>query len=132
MSASIRGAAAAGRPTEIEEMPHIDLIVCGSVAVNRRGVRIGKGGGYSDLEFALAVEAGIVDDKTVTATTVHSLQILDEDLPETRHDFRVDLIVTPEEVARCRRVKRPRGIVWSHLDEDTVGAIPVLARMLKR
>jgi 5-formyltetrahydrofolate cyclo-ligase len=30
-------------------------VVCGSVAVNRQGARVGKGGGFSDLEFALLV-----------------------------------------------------------------------------
>ena len=61
--------------------------------MNRAGVRVGKGGGYSDLELALAIEAGVVDDRTVIATTVHPVQLLDEDLPETDHDFRVDLVV---------------------------------------
>ncbi|MER3460903.1 MAG: hypothetical protein C4303_07295 [candidate division GAL15 bacterium] len=28
---------------------HVDLVVCGSVAVNPVGARVGKGGGYSDL-----------------------------------------------------------------------------------
>ena len=58
---------------------------------------------------------------------MHPVQVLDEDLPETRHDFRVDVIVTPDEVIRCRRAHRPRGIVASHLDADTAAAIPVLA-----
>src|SRR5437868_13118847 len=39
------------RPTALEELDPIDLVVCGTVAVNRDGVRVGKGGGYSDLEF---------------------------------------------------------------------------------
>jgi 5-formyltetrahydrofolate cyclo-ligase len=41
------------------------------VAVNRQGARVGKGGGFSDLEFALLVEAGLVGTDTVVATTVH-------------------------------------------------------------
>ena len=40
----------------IGEVRKIDLIICGSVAVNRSGARVGKGGGYSDLEFALLTE----------------------------------------------------------------------------
>ena len=128
-AASIRGASSAGRPTELKDMPHIDLIVCGTVAVNRRGVRIGKGGGYSDIEFALALEAGLVDNRTAIATTVHPLQLLDEDLPETDHDFRVDLIVTPDETIRTRRARRPPGIIWSHLDEEMIEAIPALAAL---
>ena len=125
-AASIRGAAVSGRAVRIEDMERADLIICGTVAVNRKGARIGKGGGYSDLEFALLVERGLVDDETTIATTVHPLQLLDADLPETEHDFRVDLIVTPDEVVRTRRVKRPPGILWDHLDEDQVAAIPVL------
>ena len=105
----------------------VDLVVCGTVAVNRRCVRVGKGGGYSDLEFALLSESGAIDDRTVVVTTVHPVQMLDENLPETKHDFRVDVIVTPDEVIRCRRAHRPRGIVSSHLDRDTAAAIPVLA-----
>jgi NAD(P)-dependent dehydrogenase (short-subunit alcohol dehydrogenase family) len=34
-------------------MRPVNLVVCGSVAVNRRGVRLGKGAGYSDIEVAL-------------------------------------------------------------------------------
>ena len=62
-------------------MPPVDLVVCGSVAVNREGARVGKGGGFSDLEFALLVEAGLIGDATVLATTVHPLQVLDGPCP---------------------------------------------------
>ena len=34
---------------EVEEVEPLDLVVCGTVAVNRTGIRVGKGGGYSDL-----------------------------------------------------------------------------------
>ena len=118
-------------------MAPIDLIVCGSVAVNGKGVRIGKGGGYSDLEFALAREAGVIGDWTAVATTVHGLQVLDEDLPETPHDFRVDLIVTPEEIIRPARkpgergLSGPAGILWADLDKTKIAAIPELRRREK-
>jgi 5-formyltetrahydrofolate cyclo-ligase family len=72
----------------------VDLVICGSVVVNHQGVRIGKGGGFSDLEVALLIEAGVLRPSTVLVTTVHPLQVVDEPLPETVHDFRVDLIVT--------------------------------------
>jgi len=125
-NASIRGASKAGRPVSIRRMRPIDLVVCGSVAVNGKGVRIGKVGGYSDLEFALLTEAGLLGDRTVVATTVHPLQVLDEDLPETQHDFRVDLIVTPEEVIRPGPRRRGGGILWEDLDERRIEEIPIL------
>jgi 5-formyltetrahydrofolate cyclo-ligase len=126
---SIGGAARHGRPTRIEDVEPVDLVVCGSVAVDRRGARVGKGGGYSDLEFALLSETGAIEDRTVIVTTVHPLQVLDERLPETEHDFRVDRILTPDGVFRCRRRVRPPGILWDHLDEETIASIPVLSRL---
>jgi 5-formyltetrahydrofolate cyclo-ligase len=44
-------------------MPRIDLIVAGSVVVNGKGARVGKGRGYSNLEYALGREFGIIDMK---------------------------------------------------------------------
>lgn len=132
-AASIKGAMKTGRPVLFGQMRRIDLVVCGTVAVNRSGARIGKGGGYSDLEFGLLTEAGLIDDETVITTTVHDLQVLDEDLPETEHDFRVDIIVTPTAVIRTRTSsrQRPTGILWSHLHSEKIAAVPVLAELQK-
>jgi 5-formyltetrahydrofolate cyclo-ligase len=102
-------------------------VVCGSVAVNRQGARIGKGGGFSDLEVAFLVEAGVIRPDTVLATTVHALQVVDEPIPETIHDFRVDLIVTPDEVIWCAEPHRPPGVLWEHLDQDKIAEVPALA-----
>ena len=82
--------ARAGRKVAATELPSVDLVVCGSVAVNRDGARIGKGGGFSDFEVAFLVEAGMLRPDTVMATTVHPLQVVDEPLAETIHDFRVE------------------------------------------
>jgi 5-formyltetrahydrofolate cyclo-ligase len=131
-AASIRGMGA-GRPVSVRQVRLLDLVVCGSVAVNHEGARIGKGGGYSDLELALLTEAGRVGDDTIVVTTVHPLQVLNEDLPETAHDFRVDLIVTPEEWIRPKRSarRRPPGILWDHLTPEILSAVPSL-RALSR
>jgi 5-formyltetrahydrofolate cyclo-ligase len=126
-AASISGSAHAGRRVRVAELRPVDLVVCGSVAVNRDGARVGKGGGFSDLEFALLVEAGLIGADTVVATTVHPLQVLDGPLPETGHDFRLDLIVAGEELIACRRTRRPQGILWDHLDPAKIAAIPALA-----
>jgi 5-formyltetrahydrofolate cyclo-ligase len=124
---TIKKALAEGVPARVEDLGHVDLVVCGTVAVNHAGVRIGKGGGYSDLELGLLVEAGLVDDETMIVTTVHTLQLLDEPLPETAHDFRVDVVVTPDDVVRTRARRRSPGVLWDHLDDETIEGIPVLA-----
>lgn len=125
-AASIRGAQRFGKPVTVAEMRRIDLVVCGTVAVNAQGVRVGKGGGFSDLEFGLLTDAGLVDERTVLVTTVHQVQLVEADLPETDHDFRVDLVVTPSMVLRTGPRRRPAGILWDHLTADKIDAIPVL------
>ena len=124
---TIKKAMTQGQPVCAEELGHVDVVVCGTVAVNHSGVRIGKGGGYSDLELGFLVEAALVDDDTTIVTTVHPLQVLDEELPETDHDFRVDIVVTPDEVIRTGARRRSPGVIWNHLDAETIAAIPVLA-----
>jgi 5-formyltetrahydrofolate cyclo-ligase len=126
-AASIAGADRHGRPLGVEAVPHVDLVVCGSVCVNTHGVRIGKGGGYSDLEVALGIEIGWIDERTTIATTVHPVQVVDAELPETDHDFRVDVIVTPDDVIRCPSMPRPPGILWDHLHPEKIEAVPALA-----
>jgi 5-formyltetrahydrofolate cyclo-ligase len=126
-AASIGGAAKMGHAVDPRDLPHIDLVVAGSVAVARNGTRLGKGGGYSDLEFALGRALGFIDERTPVATTVHSLQIVRGTLPETDHDFRLDLIVTPERVLRSRRSRpQPSGIIRGHLTDDIRENVSVL------
>ncbi len=110
----------------VEDMQPVDIVICGSVAVNRSGARIGKGAGYSDLEVALLIEAGLVTEETAIVAPVHKLQVVDEEIPETEHDFRVDLIVTPGEVIECPERRRPEGLIWGDLTAEKVAAIPVL------
>lgn len=120
------------RKVGVEEMRPVDLVVCGSVVVNRQGVRLGKGAGYSDIEVALLQEAKLISNETTIVTTVHSLQVVDEPLPETEHDFRVDLIVTPEETIACSPPRRPHGLVWAHLSPEKIASIPLLAARAPR
>jgi 5-formyltetrahydrofolate cyclo-ligase len=113
-AATKEGAAKAGRKVAASELPSVDLVV---------------GGGFSDLEVAFLVEAGVIRPDTVLATTVHPLQVVDEALPETIHDFRVDLIVTPDEAIWCPEPHRPPGILWEHLDQDKIANVPALAAL---
>nr|WP_042180283.1 5-formyltetrahydrofolate cyclo-ligase [Kibdelosporangium sp. MJ126-NF4]CEL14302.1 5-Formyltetrahydrofolate cycloligase paralog implicated in thiamin metabolism [Kibdelosporangium sp. MJ126-NF4]CTQ88669.1 5-Formyltetrahydrofolate cycloligase paralog implicated in thiamin metabolism [Kibdelosporangium sp. MJ126-NF4] len=127
VAASSTGAAEVARNVGVDELMPIDMVICGSVAVNRRGSRLGKGAGYADIEVALLQEAGLIGPATTIVTTVHPLQVVDTDLPETVHDFGVDLIVTTDEVIVCGQARRPPGIVWEHLHSEKISAIPPLA-----
>ncbi|ELZ43580.1 5-formyltetrahydrofolate cyclo-ligase [Halorubrum saccharovorum DSM 1137] len=136
---TVSGISEYGVPTAPEDVSHVDLVVAGSVGVTTDGARIGKGEGYSDLEWGVLSELGAVnDDATVVATTVHELSVLDgpespiadaADLPAPdAHDVPLDLVVTPERTIRTGTpYARPTGIDWDALGEDKLDAIPVLA-----
>lgn len=127
---TISGSAELGEPVGPDGVPPIDLIVSGSVAVTEDGARIGKGEGYSDLEYAVLSELGAVDESTPVATTVHELQVV-EDAPEPDdHDVPLDLVVTPEQTIESETpYDRPRGIEWSKLDDERIEEIPVLGQL---
>ena len=130
-ASSIKGAGAHAVRIPVEDLEPVDLVVAGSVAVSDDGARLGKGGGFSDLEFAIATQLGLIGPRTLVVTTVHERQVLPAGrIPQTAHDVAVDLIVTPEQVITCRsRRRRPAGIVWSELTAAKIDAIPVLARL---
>jgi 5-formyltetrahydrofolate cyclo-ligase len=131
-ASSIKGASASARPVGLDELKPVDLVVAGTVAAGLDGARLGKGGGFSDLEFAVASEAGLIGPETVVVTTVHEVQVVPAgEIPTTDHDVTLDLIVTPERVIEIPRRGRRRGgaIRWDDLTEEKIAAIPLLARL---
>ncbi len=129
-ASTIKGASALGMPTLPGDMRPVDFILAGSVAVDHHGGRLGKGGGFSDLEFALLRDLGLVGANTSIATTVHPLQIVDEPIPMEAHDIPVDLIATPDAIMNvAKRRPRPRGIQWDLLTDDQLAAMPALAAL---
>jgi len=103
-AATIKGAFRYGEPVGLDEVPPIDLIITGCVAVNAEGARLGKGGGYSDREYALLREKGLITPETPVLTTVHPLQIV-EKIPVEPHDLFCHIMVTPEEILRTTRTQ---------------------------
>src|SRR6478609_4690707 len=59
-AASIAGATRSARRVAVADLSPVDLVVSGCVAVGEDGARLGKGGGFADLEFALATAAGLI------------------------------------------------------------------------
>lgn len=125
-AASIRGFMRLGKRVSLSEIENIDLVVTGCVAVALDGARVGKSGGFGDLEIALLNELGLIAEAPI-ATTVHDSQIVGA-VPMERHDSAVDIIVTPTRTIRTRtRYPRP-CIVWE-LVEHRVAEIPLLAEV---
>ncbi len=92
-ASTIRGAFRHGQLTK--EIPKVDLIVEGSVAVDVHGNRLGKGGGYGDEEIRMVKGKCGKDVKVIT--TVHSTQIVPL-VPSEESDEKVDIIITEKNV----------------------------------
>jgi hypothetical protein len=69
-----------------------------------------------------------VGEGTPVLTTVHALQVVEDEIPMAAHDVPVDLVVTPEREIRTRRRRRkPRGVIWRQLSEAQLAEMPVSA-----
>ncbi len=130
-ASTIRGMGKYAELIDVESAPTIDLVVAGSVAVTERGDRIGKGEGYSELEWAMLREMGKVNDDTPVATTVHDLQIVDC-IPVMPYDVPVDIIATPTRVIRAPRREKPKGLLLEFLTKEKINETPYLKLYLKR
>lgn len=133
VASTISGAFRYGKLIKVEEIPQIDLIVTGSVAVNKKGARIGKGGGYAELEYAILKEYKKIGDKTPIVTTVHDIQVLDIEWPVEKHDLFVDWIFTPKKEIKIEGKKpRPEGLYWDLLDAEKIFKIPILRKLFNK
>ncbi|WP_135304184.1 5-formyltetrahydrofolate cyclo-ligase [Haloarcula amylovorans] len=118
-----------------EAVESVDLVVSGSVAVTEDGARIGKGEGFSDLEYAVLAELGLVDESTTIVTTVHELQVaggpegvVESEVPIDAHDVPMDSVVTPDRTIEMETpYDRPDGVDWDALEAERIAEMPVLA-----
>ena len=133
-AASIAGATRSARRVAVADLSPVDLVVSGCVAVGEDGARLGKGGGFADLEFALATAAGLIGPETLVVTTVHELQVRPAgDVPTAAHDAPGrpgDHPGARPGLPRPGAVTRPDGgIRWSELTAEKIAAIPLLQAM---
>jgi 5-formyltetrahydrofolate cyclo-ligase len=112
-------------PVGLEDMPQLDAIVTGCVAVTRGGKRTGKGEGYSDIEYAILRELG--HKPVPVATTVHAVQIFG-DFPIESNDLPLSCIATPDDLVVAKRPPpAPERIEWDRLDENDAAEMPIHA-----
>jgi len=126
-AASLGKAKQYARSVALADLPQMDVIVAGSVAVTRDGKRCGKGHGYSDMEYAILRELG--HEPVPVVTTVHPVQVVD-DFPGDAHDVPLSLIVTPDEVIEVASPPaEPPGINWDLISRGDREAMPVLEEL---
>ena len=126
--APIKGAMEHGRKVGFQDMKPFDLAVVGCVAASRNGGRTGKGGGFADLEMGIFREMGLVNADTPIVTTIHSLQIKEDELIiMDAHDTPLDWIITPDEVIETQTlIAQPEGVNWDTIQSDQYENIPFL------
>jgi len=129
-ASTIKGSLECGELVGIEALPKVDFVVVGSVAVTPKGARLGKGGGYSEMEYAILRQLGLIDEKIPVATTVHDAQVVDDEVPLEAHDLTVDVIVTPTRtILTDSKTSKPSGIMWDRVSDKMMEEIPMLGQL---
>jgi 5-formyltetrahydrofolate cyclo-ligase len=82
----------------VEDSRKLDLeeiagILVPGLGFNKKGCRLGKGRGFYDKALA--------DYRGPKVGICFDCQVLEQDLPEEKHDIRVDVLVTEKEIIQC-------------------------------
>ena len=114
-------------PVALGDLPQMDAIVTGCVAVTESGRRAGKGAGYSDIEFAILRELG--HDSVPVATTVNDVQVVVA-FPIESNDLPLTVIATPTQIYRVASPPpAPTGIEWDRLTAQDLDDMPMLKEL---
>lgn len=117
-----------GKVIPLTEIPPIDLMVVGSVAIHPDGRRLGKGEGYADREYAIVRELG--NPPVPIVTSIHSTQLVHEDIPRDTYDLTVDWIATEEGITKTNTpYEKPNGVEWDHVSDEEMEEMPVLKEL---
>jgi 5-formyltetrahydrofolate cyclo-ligase len=87
----------AGRRLGPEAVATADVVLTPGLAVDRTGMRLGRGGGCYDRAL------GRVPVGTFTCTLLYDDELLGHEVPAAPHDRRVSAVVTPSGVSRLTR-----------------------------
>ncbi|HTG48253.1 MAG TPA: 5-formyltetrahydrofolate cyclo-ligase [Actinomycetota bacterium] len=79
---------------EVLDPAAVDVVLTPGVAFDRRGRRVGYGGGFYDAFFPATRSA-------LRIAVAFAMQVVDEDLPAGNMDLPVHTIVTERETIRC-------------------------------
>ena len=133
-AATSQGFVQHGEPVGFEDMERLDFCVVGCVAVTRSGGRTGKGAGFADLEHGIFRELGLTTAATPIATTVHSLQVVDDPRVVIEpHDNALNFIATESElIVTGARQAETGGVDWEKVRPDQFADIPFLSELRAR
>lgn len=128
-ASSQAGAARWGVPCAADALPPIDFIAIGAVALSPDGARVGKGGGFAELEWALLHEHAKVGPGTRVVSLAHPAQVCAPgEIPMDSHDLPLDAYALPTGVVEVAApLPRPAGVDPARLQPGQRATIPALA-----
>lgn len=107
----------------------ISFLVTGAGAITNGGVRLGKGHGYFDLEWAMLSEIGALAETPTVVGVVHDCQRLDVTVAAAPHDVPVDVVVTPSGAETFAVRRTPGAVRWAQLTVGRAASIPPLVEL---
>ena len=133
LAATLDGMEHYARPVTLKELacePPLSLLVTGASAVTHYGLRMGKGHGFFDLEWAMLCEIGLITPQTLVVAVAHDCQVIEQDFPPDPHDTIVDYIVTPSRTLKVNSTyPKPAGLFWEKISQDLLDTIPPLQEL---
>lgn len=111
-----------------------DVMVTGALAVSRaHGGRAGKGAGWFDAEWGIWGALNLTTPDTPVFGIVHDLQVVPDAFPLDPWDCHLNIITTPTETIRVRRLPQPHGILWDKFNSPAqrawAAAIPYVRQL---
>ncbi len=110
----------------VRELPVLDAVVVGSVAVTADGRRVGKGHGFADLEAGIFHALGL--PPAPVFSTVHSIQVV-ESVPVDSHDIRLSGIATPTASFETDVPVVFPPLDWTRIGPAELERMPLLSRL---
>lgn len=107
------------RPGELVNLS-LELLITGSVVVDRRGGRIGEGKGFFDLSCALLQELGGLGQYWSAYSLVSETSISADTLPQDIWDIKLNGLVTPTEILSFAPTHEKPRIYWKELPLNRV------------
>lgn len=116
--------------SDLKDRHSFDWLVTGASAVNKKGVRFGKGHGFFDLEWAMLYQIGAVNEETPVIAFVHDCQVVDLELELSPFDTVCDYIITPTRMIEVGNPQKPtQGVIWNRLEPGMMEDIPLLGEL---
>lgn len=91
----VNGAFNIARPNDDSPELKPDIVLVPLLAFDRRGVRLGQGGGYYDATLEALREN---NPKTLAIGTAYAGQAVLFNLPRESHDEKLDIVITPKKI----------------------------------